>query len=346
MPRTLQYPFCWLILSVTLTAAAGEAFDAAWQQGMERTRLEQWTAARAAFAEAAERAPDRGRKADAELELGRCLLAEGDEVAAMKALVNSMRSRYYSATRLRSAAWPAARDEFQRIHAVPVTRETAETVIFRALADMGIAAAWRKHRAPARAEAHYLKALQWLRAPQVTNKDIQQRDLRSTYVGLAEVRADQHDFAGAQEALRQLLEIPGGLSAQREIKHRLWTLCRLTDGFGAMRTTVRAGISADASVADRVEVQFQIAYSYIYERRYEEARREFTALLAMDGLTSAQRSEGQLCVAHTLFVARRYAQARPLYVRVLSMPDADPGCRGTAQARVDAIDALPQPEPR
>jgi len=316
-----------------------ESFDEPWRLGLEKMEAKQWAAAREALAQALEATREHGKKADAELLIGRCLAAEGKSREAMKAFVNSMRWRFYSASRMRGRGWPTARDELQRILVVPVTRETAETVIFKALAEIGIAGEWRKRRSPVRGEAHYLKALEWLRAPEVTNKHIQQRDLRQAYLGLAEVRADRGDFAGAQEALRELLKVPGDPRAQRSVQHRLWTLCRLTDGFDVMRAKIRES-AATAAPGDGVDVQFQIAYSYVYERRYEDARQAFTKLLAMPGLTPPQSSEAQLYVAHTFFVGRLYAQARPLYERVVQMDGADPACVATAQARIRAIDAL------
>lgn len=344
MPRTQRVAFCWLIVSACLTAGVTEDFDAAWQLGLAKMEAAQWVAAREAFAQALESTKNSGKKADAELQLGRCWQAEAIDGEAMKAFVNSMRWRYYAASRMRGTAWPGARDEFLRILDVPITRETAETVIFKALAEIGIAGAWQKRRAPARAETHYLKALEWLRAPQCTNRTIQRRDLRLAYIGLAEVRADQQHFAAAQKALRQLLQVPGDLRARRGVQHRLWTLCRLTNDFDAARArTLESIASADTSDTDRADLQFQIAYSYIYERRYEEARREFTKLLTMQGITPPQLSEAQLYIAHTFFVARQYAQARPLYERIVQMDAAEPACAAIAQARVNAIDALAQP---
>ena len=328
-------------MSLCLSAGAAESFDTAWRLGLEKMQAKQWAAAREALVQALKTTRAHEEKADAELHIGRCLAAEGKSREAMRAFVNSMRWRFYSASRMRGGVWPAVRDEFRRILDVPVTRETAETVIFKALAEIGIAGEWRKRRAPARGEEHYLRALEWLRAPEVTNKSIQQRDLRQAYLGLAEVRADRGDFAGAQEALRLLLKVPGGPRAQRSVQHRLWTLCRLTDGFDAMRAKVRGNAAAAAaSPGDCVDVQFQIAYSYVYERRYEDAHQAFTKLLTMPGTTPQQLSEAQLYVAHTFFVAREYAQARPLYERVVQMDKADPACVARAQARIKAIDAL------
>ena len=333
---------CWLIASVCLAAClADDSFKEAWQAGQAHMQAKQWTPAREAFDKALKGTKHHGKKADAELQIGRCFEAEGKSGEAMKAFVNSMRWRFYAASRLRGGVWPSVRDEFRRILDVPVTRETAETVIFKALAEIGIAREWRRHRVSRRAEEHYLKALEWLRAPQVSNKSIQQRDLRQAYLGLAEVRADLQDIKGAQDALRMLLEVPGGAKQQREVQHRLWALCRMTGDFETMRTNVRAAAdSADVSPSDRVDVQFQIAYSYIYERRYEEARSEFATLLTMPAVTPQQLSEAQLYVAHTHFVTREYARARPLYERVLHIEQAPPDCVTTAKARIKAIDAL------
>ena len=339
MLRAQEYACCCLTVSLCLSAGAMESFDAAWRLGIEKMEAKQWAAAREALAQALKATKEHGKRADAELHIGRCLAAEGKSREAMKAFVNSMRWRFYSASRMRGRGWPAARDELQRILDVPVARETAETVIFKALAEIGIAGEWRKRRAPARSEEHYLKALEWLRAPEVTNKHIQQRDLRKAYLGLAEVRADRGDVAGAQEALRLLLNVPGDPRAQRSVQHRLWTLCRLTDGFDAMRAKIRESAAA-AAPGDGVDVQFQIAYSYVYERRYEDARQAFTKLLTMPGITPRQLSEALLYVAHTFFVGREYPQARPLYERVVQMAEADPACVATAQARIRAIDAL------
>jgi len=338
MPRALPYLVCCLSALACLGAEAPDSFEAASKLGLAKMQAGEWAAARDAFAQALERTKQRGEKADIELQIGRCLEAEGKSGEAMKAFVNSMRSRFYSASRRRG---PVALDEYQRILDVPVTRETAETVIFKALAEIGIARQWRRQGVPARAEAHFLKALEWLRAPEYSNKLLQHRDLREAYLGLAEAHADQFDGAAAQDALRQLFRVPGGPDAQRSVQHRLWTLCRTTGGFEAMRVEVRASLtSPDTTPADRVDVQFQVAYSYIYERRYEDARREFAKLLAMPGITPSQTSEAQLYVAHTFFVARQYAEARPLYERIVRMPEADPACVTTAEARVKAIDAL------
>ncbi len=320
--------------------AAPANFDAAYQAGLQKMQAKQWSAARDAFQQALDAVKDRGKKADAELQIGKCLLAEGDERGAMKAFVNSMRWRYYSASRLRRRAWPAARDEFQRILQVPATRETAETVIFKALAEIGIAQQQRRHGDLDQAEAHYRKALEWLAAPQYTNKRLQRRDLRQAWLGLAEVYADRRDFKAARAALEQLLAVPG-MHASQSVRQRLWALCRRAGGLEDLRAKARrVAASSAASPAERVRAQFDVAYSFVYERNYDSARREFEKILSMKGSTPAQRAEAQLYAAHTYFASKRYAQARAEYERVLRLRGAASADAATARARIEAIDAL------
>ncbi len=346
MKRALTRSFCCVVPLVCIAAAAQESFDATYQLGLQEMQAKQWAAARAAFKKALDATKDRGKKADAELQIGKCFLAAGSERNAMKAFVNSMRWRYYSASAMRWGPPQAALDEYRRILDAPVTRETAETVIFKALAEMGIAQQWRRQRDLSQAEAHYRKALEWLHAPQYSNKRLQRRDLKAAYLGLAETYADRQDYAAARQALNQLLAIPG-LRASRDVQQRLWALCRATGGFDALRGRARKTLaSPDASPADRVNAQFEIAYSYVYERRYDQAHQGFTKILNMKGATPAQRSEAQLYVAHTLFVARQYAEAKPLYERVVAMAKAAPAHAATARARIKAIDTMLQQKAR
>ena len=341
MSRALAYAFCCLTVFACLAGDLTGNANALYRLGSENMEAEQWGAARHAFTQALEVAKKHGLKADIELQIGRCLQAEDKPAEAMKRFVNSMRWRFYSAQMIRRSTWPEGRDEFQRILAVPVTRETAETVIFKALAEIGLAQEWRTHASLSRAETHYRKALEWLRAAEYSNTILQQRDLRMTYLGLAEVYADRQDYPAAQDALRQFLEIPGDARSLRAVQHRLWALCRLAGGFAAMRAKARESIaSSTVPPRDHIEAQFQIAYSYVYERRYDDARTEFAAVLPMPEVSPAQCSEAKLYLAHTFFVARRYAEARPIYESILTMDAADPACVSTARARVTAIDAL------
>ena len=339
--RVAGMTLCCLTALICCGADLAESFDTVWQVGMQKMQAKEWGEARNAFVQALGYTKEHGQKADSELHIGRCLQAEGNNRDAMKAWVNAMRRRYYSAANMRGTAWPGARDEYARILDVPVTQETAETVIFKALAEIGIAQQWQKHDAPARAEKHYHRALKWLHAPQVTNRALQQRDLRTTYLGLSEVHAARLNWAAAQDTLRLYLDVPGEHQARGDMQHRLWTLCRLTNGYDAMRDRIHARIATpDTLPADRVIGQCQIAYSFIYERRYEDAGREFSKLLTMEGATPRQRSEAQLYIAHTRFVARQYADARLLYQRVVDMEQAAPACVTTARSRIKAIDTL------
>ena len=339
----MQWRFVFLLCALSAgVALAGEpvTFESAYKTGMEKMQAKQWQAARDAFAQAIASTKKHNQVADAELHAGQCLLELGDKRAAHKSLVNSMRFRYYSAARIyRYVPWAQGFEEYRLIFDVPAT-ESAETVIFKALAELGMARMLYQRSELADARAHYLKALEWLHAPEVTNKSIQQRDLREAHLGLAEVCMDQRDYPAAHDALSKLLAIQG-TRTQDAIKQRLWGVYRLMGGYEKIRAeTAKVLAAADSTPQQRVIAQMDIAYTYVCERRYPEARDAFAKVLTMDSVTPAQRSEAQLYVAHTLFVGLQYAQARAAYDQVLKIDKAAASCVTTARERILAIGAL------